>query len=290
MIARARTLAQIRLLTALGPLERPRRRRLPQQQHPDLIIGEYFRELMAVAVAPAIAAARDIRHELVHALREARRERGHHDADDEARARHALQLAAKRAVGALRPNELHAVAAKFGTAASAFQRQQLDRQVRAAMGVPFSAIERPIRDRIPDFARANVALIRTVPTRMFERLQNDVEAAFSTAEHPDTFAERLVEREGMAEGDAMRIARDQIGTLVGQVNQERQQAIGCESFTWRGMMDNRERDSHVDLEGETFPWDDPPTDSETGEVITPGSAIQCRCYAEPVFPVASDEG
>lgn len=291
MIARARTLAQIRYLTALGPLERPARppKRLPPATHPDQIIADYADALVRVAVAPAIAEAREIRGELVRALlQDHRRQIGKHDANEQARAERALAHAAARAVGKMRPTELHQVAAQFGRETTAWQKRQLDRQVRAAVGVPFSAIERPIRDLVPEFAKANVALIRTVPARMFARLRVDVAEAFASGEHPATFAERLVERDGMAEGDAMRIARDQIGTLNGQVNQARQQSIGVERFAWRGMLDNRERDSHRDLEGEVFAWDDPP-ENEDGQSITPGSEIQCRCFAEPIFEGLTDD-
>jgi SPP1 gp7 family putative phage head morphogenesis protein len=285
MIARARTLAQIRFLNALGPLERPRRqaKRLPIAQHPDGIIDAYADALIRAAVAPAIAEAREIRGELVRALGEHRRQLGRHDANDQAHAERAIAHAAARAAGAMRPTALQEAAAHFGRETEAWQRHQIDRQVRAAIGVSFAAIERPIRDLVPGFVKANVALIRTVPERLFARLRGDVADAFASGEHPSTFAARLEERDGMAEGDAYRIARDQIGTLNGQVNEARQRSIGVDSFTWRGMMDNRERDSHRDLEGETFPWDDPPVDEDTGEPITPGSPIQCRCFAEPVL-------
>lgn len=291
MIARARTLSQIRFLTALGPLE-PRRRpgkRLPPAAHPDQIIADYADAMIRAAVAPAIAEAREIRGELVRALVAHRRQLGKHDADDQARAERAIAHAAMRAAGKMRPTELHAIADSFGRETTAWQKRQIDRQVRAAVGVPFSAIERPIRDLVPDFAKANVALIRTVPERMFARLRGDVMDAFTSGEHPSTFAERLVERDGMAEGDAMRIARDQIGTLNGQVNEARQRSIGVDSFAWRGMLDNREREEHRVLEGQVFTWDDPP-ENEDGEPITPGSEIQCRCFAEPIFEGLTDDG
>jgi SPP1 gp7 family putative phage head morphogenesis protein len=91
------------------------------------------------------------------------------------------------------------------------------------------------------------------------------------------------ERDGMAERDALRIARDQIGKLNAQFNEERQTQLGVTQFVWRTANDSRVRDSHAHLEGEVFNWSDPPTDDETGETIIPGSAVQCRCYGEPVF-------
>ena len=87
----------------------------------------------------------------------------------------------------------------------------------------------------------------------------------------------------MSENDAMRIARDQIGKLNAQVNQDRQEAIGLTGYIWRTMNDDRVRDEHAMLEGEAFTWDDPPEDGP------PGDACLCRCFGEPDFsPIIAD--
>ena len=89
--------------------------------------------------------------------------------------------------------------------------------------------------------------------------------------------QQMEERYGMAEDDARRIARDQIGKLNAQVNQERQESMGVTRFVWRTMRDDRVRDEHQELEGEVFSWDDPPAEG------LPGEDVQCRCYSEPDF-------
>lgn len=80
-----------------------------------------------------------------------------------------------------------------------------------------------------------------------------------------------------AEKHAELIARDQLQKLHARINQARQTAAGVTKYRWRGEMDNRERESHVQLEGQIFSWDDPPDDGH------PGTPIACRCTAEAVI-------
>ena len=40
---------------------------------------------------------------------------------------------------------------------------------------------------------------------------------------------------------------------------------------------DRVRDEHQELEGETFSYDDPPSEG------LPGQPVLCRCFAEPVL-------
>lgn len=191
--------------------------------------------------------------------------------------------AAKRATDAFRPHDLHQVARQFGKRTTDYQRQQLDHQLRAAIGVGFGQIEKRTRDRLEEFAAGNVALVKTVPERYFDRLQVDVERAFTTGESTDTLSQSLAERYDMAMDDARRIARDQVGKLNAQVNQDRQEALGVEGYFWRTVRDQRVREEHAEREGQFFRWDDPPEDGH------PGEAVQCRCYAEPdVAPLLAE--
>lgn len=277
----SRTLSIIRFLRAAGQL--PRRRRIPRQQQPDLIRREYFKAILPF-LGSAHRAFAQVKDEIIRLLEEERRSHGKmDDGDRSVRARRLIDAAAERAANSFEPKELAAVARRFGKRTSDFQREQLDRQVRAAMSIPLSVLEKPIADKLADFAAVNVDLIKTVPDRYFDRIRRDVLEAFESGMHPDTLSEHFQEDYDMSENDAERIASDQIGKLNGELNQERQESLGVTKFIWHGTLDNRERDSHRELEGQEFPWEEPPTDEETGEEIIPGSAINCRCWAEPVF-------
>lgn len=290
----ARTLQIVRLLRAAGPL--PRRRRLPRQQHPDMIALEYWKAILR-HVGAAQQELDRVLPEILSALGDERRSRGVLDAEQPPspmgpawqRARDLVERAARRTADRMDPSAIIEDARRFGRRTDQFNKEQVDRQVRAALSVPLSAVERPITEQLEGFAALNVDLIKSVPDRYFDRIRQDVLEAFEAGTRPDTLADDLAERYGMAENDAMRIARDQIGKLNGQLNEARQEAMGVDSFIWRTANDSRVRDSHAELDGETFRWDDPPVDDDSGETITPGSAINCRCYAEPIFTQILDD-
>jgi SPP1 gp7 family putative phage head morphogenesis protein len=75
-------------------------------------------------------------------------------------------------------------------------------------------------------------------------------------------------------GRAGVIADDQVGKIAAEANRLAQVAAGVDSFVWSGVMDDREREEHVALEGEVFRWD---TDH-----YLPGDEVNCRCVALPV--------
>lgn len=81
------------------------------------------------------------------------------------------------------------------------------------------------------------------------------------------------------------IARDQVLTLNAKITEFRQVASGIEEYVWTTSNDERVRDEHEALEGETFSWDEG-GDPEEGH---PGEAINCRCTAFPILPELSGD-
>jgi SPP1 gp7 family putative phage head morphogenesis protein len=281
------TVQRIRFLRMVGAHSPPRRRgRIPPPLQPDMIRLAYYN-----ALVPFLRLAQHemehYRSEILRLLDEDRHERGitdHRDAGRRSeRAKELVDKAARDFASNLRPTALEDVVTKFGKQTSDFQRRQLDNQVQAALGVPLGAIERPVTEKIEGWAAINIDLIKTVPDRYFDRLRLDVLEAFEHGEHPDTLTEDFVDRYGMAENDARRIARDQIGKLSSQLNTERQQALGVTHFIWRTMRDPGVCDFCEPLEGAVFEYDDPPE-------CMPGECHpQDRCYAEAVFDTIEGE-
>lgn len=193
-----------------------------------------------------------------------------------ARAGRMIDLAARRFAEAFRPRELEAVVRQFGQRTSDFQRQQLDRQVRAAMGVSFAALERPIRTEVGAWAEKNVELVRSIGDRYFDRLRLDVEDAYSGGTHPETLAKDFVGRYEISLNDARRLARDQVGKLNADVNHERQRALGVERAIWRSVKDNRVCDECDGLDGEVFLLSD-----GIGGIMPGYCHPMDRCYSEP---------
>lgn len=200
-----------------------------------------------------------------------------YDAGEGERVRKIVDEIRRRVRSRMSTTELERVAGEMASQVSAFNREQLRRQVRAALGADVFASESRVRILAGEFVSENVALIRDIP----ERLATEVEAAVirglrggaSVAQLTDTIQERM----GVARRRAKTIARDQIGTLNGQLNAARQRAMGVRRFVWRTARDERVRREHASREGQVYDYERPPN----GEL--PGTPINCRCFAEPVI-------
>lgn len=129
------------------------------------------------------------------------------------------------------------------------------------------------------FAVQNASLIKGSAQDAIDKVSGTVFNAFRNGDRAEAITEDIQGIfEKMTVSKAEFIARDQISKLGGQFQRLRQTEIGVKSYTWRGMDDGRERDTHLENNDEIFDWDDPPV--ETGH---PGEDYNCRCWAEPVL-------
>lgn len=214
------------------------------------------------------------------------------------RAAKLIDKAAAKFAAAFRPRELHAVVKRFGTATDLHQKRELDKQCRAAIGIPLSALTKPYIDKLDEWAAFQVDRIaptrtspfadpimgsRTLCDRYFDRLRLDVLDAFSSATHPNTLEDQLRERYEMSERDARRLARDQIGHLQSDLNHARIKDLGVDFAIWRTARDNRVCDECFPREGVRFKL------SEGIDGAIPGDChVGDRCYSEPDFSALLD--
>lgn len=180
-------------------------------------------------------------------------------------------------------SSLERLARRQAFATTAFQKQQLARQTRAALGVDVVTLDKKVPAMIDHFVGENVTLIRSLGDRALADVAKLATRAVTSGLAADDVAEEIAARYGVHERHARLIARDQIGKLTGQVNAARQREIGIASFVWRTAGDERVRPEHEELEGQTFAYDDPPSEG------LPGEPILCRCSAEPVFDGVLDD-
>jgi SPP1 gp7 family putative phage head morphogenesis protein len=129
------------------------------------------------------------------------------------------------------------------------------------------------------FVERNVELIKSVPADYVERIGNRVSKALQEGQRVETLAKSLEETFNLPRWKTELIARDQTGKFYGELNREQQTAIGVKEYVWETMRDERVRDTHADLDGETFSWDEPPVTNEAGDENHPGEDYQCRCTA-----------
>jgi SPP1 gp7 family putative phage head morphogenesis protein len=198
-----------------------------------------------------------------------------------------VKQAAKKAEQAVQRWYVEALARKFAARTSTYQRLQLSRQVRAALGVDPVFKDKGLVARTDQFAHENVALITRIPQRLHGDLEAMVTRAAASARPSPKLADEIEARFGVAKRHAKLIARDQVSKYHGSLNHARQRELGVTKFVWRTVGDERVREEHADLDGETFDYDDPPV--VDGEEALPSEPVCCRCSAEPVLDDLLDD-
>lgn len=281
-------------------------RRLPKQIFPKGIEREYAKELLALmgrleevlkplreALPSILEAARIARSDEFQMRRDQRLVKNaartpeartavayaqaRLDAGGGKRARDLIELARKNLANSLTNDKLENLAEKFARRTSTYQRVQLGRQLRAAIGVDPLLYDQKLTTLVEGFVAENVALIKDLPEQSLKEIEGAVlRGVTSGAMHKD-IARDIELRLGVGRNRARRIARDQVGKFYGRVNATRQKSIGIRKFIWRDSGDERVRPLHEDRNGNVYSYDDPPS----GEL--PGEPINCRCYAEPVI-------
>jgi SPP1 gp7 family putative phage head morphogenesis protein len=244
---------------------------MPRAQQPTTIQLDYYRAIEPIVTRAYALVVRDV-YPLVQRTIAERTDSARHDATD---INAAIDKAAREFTDLLRPKQLEDVVKQFGTATSTFQKEQLNRQIRAAMGVDLSTMEPNVLRLIDDFTADNVSLIKSVPSRFFSDIEKQVTSGVRSGQRWEDLARDLEAKHGVAKDRAKVIARDQVGKFYGELNQRRQENLGITGYTWRTSNDNRVREDHELREGVRFEWSDPPPDGH------PGEPVLCRCYAEP---------
>lgn len=180
---------------------------------------------------------------------------------------------------------LSGMASRMGISVENIIQSNTDRQREAlkAFGINLGsgAITNEVREYLRVRVSENVQLIKTLSERHFGKLQTEIMSAVTQGKRVEDIESVIDDQFSSMNSNAELIARDQVGKISGQLTEITQVGLGVTRYRWRGVNDERERSSHRDLEGEIFSWDSPPI--VDGEAVHPGEAIQCRCYAEPVF-------
>jgi len=128
------------------------------------------------------------------------------------------------------------------------------------------------------FVKRNVSLIKTIPSKHFQRLEEEIGKAFDKGTSSRVLKKTIREIGGVSKRRAALIARDQVGSLNSRLTKEKQKANGVAHFIWRTVGDERVREEHEVLDGQRFPIDKGAPDEGF-----PGEPINCRCFSEPVF-------
>lgn len=270
--ARERTIAQIRARLAFV---KPRRRRLPRMVPPDGIIRDYGNFTGGI-VAKVEAELAPIIADLPRLVADLDAER-RHDEGTISKIQRALDAAKARIRARMTAERIEGVADEFAGKISSYQLGQFHRQIKAGLGIDILVTDPKLANLLKGFASQNVAIMDDLAESTRARISSALVAGVQGGLRHEQIAENIRKASGVSESRAQLVARDQVLTLYSQINESRQRAIGVTEFIWRTVGDERVRPTHVANDGWRFEFKDPPPEG------TPGTEINCRCYAEPVF-------
>lgn len=282
---RPRVIAEIRARRAMAP--KARRRRIPKQAPPRPIEREYAKAIQAIVREAAAAVTREITPQLARWSEEARAELDRLDAERSdgigQRIAAFIRRVGDQLLASIRPTALDELAERFARRTSTWNRAQIDRQVKAAVGVDVFVAEPNLAPLVDTFVAENVALIRNVPQQFMTNVEGIVLRGVTSGTLPRDIAEQLADEEGVALRRAKNIARDQVGKFYGRLNAVRQQRLGVKTYTWRDAGDNRVRPEHEERDGKVYAWN-PEDATEEIEYLPPenqpGQEPMCRCFGD----------
>jgi SPP1 gp7 family putative phage head morphogenesis protein len=171
-----------------------------------------------------------------------------------------------------------------------YNKDEWRRLIRSQYGVnPTAEDPEAYNDLMKHWASNNAKLIKDIPDKTMQQIRDMTVEALTSGKSQEDLSDDIMDvfdsRLDVTDSRCDLIARDQVAKLNGQLTQERQTDIGVESYVWRTVGDERVRDTHDAVDGQTFSWADPPAETDGNH---PGEDYQCRCWAEPVLPEAME--
>lgn len=142
------------------------------------------------------------------------------------------------------------------------------------------------KDQLETWANQNVDLIKTIPADTLDKMRNIVYDGFTDGKTTARITKDILAAYDIGKRHAEFIARDQTAKLNGQIQRAQQKDSGINQYIWSTVEDERVRQSHRELDGKKFSWDDAPVNSD-GRKCHPGEDYGCRCIGRPVFDLGT---
>ncbi len=136
-------------------------------------------------------------------------------------------------------------------------------------------------DLLKRIREKNIALVEDAARDYAEDVRDILGDEKNFGLRVEDLRQKLVDRGNVSESRAELIARDQTLKTNAALTRDRHEKAGVTHFEWSTSHDERVRESHAELDGQVFAWDELP--DVDGEEAYPGSPIQCRCVPVPVL-------
>lgn len=130
--------------------------------------------------------------------------------------------------------------------------------------------------------REQVELIKSLPLEAGLRAQKLAQEAMMGGKRAGEVAMELDRTTEVTESRATMIARTEIAKANSSLTQARAQYVGATHYIWRTAGDGDVRESHAEMDGKIFRFDQPPAVEGEGN-HGPGEIYNCRCFAEPII-------
>ena len=128
--------------------------------------------------------------------------------------------------------------------------------------------------------KRNIDLIRSIPVQYIEGVKESVYKGLEDGRSAKAIGKEITAIGGVAERRGQFIARDQLGSVYGDLTKKRQENLGLKRFKWIASNDERVRESHEKIDGMVFDWDKgaagPGVPLEV-QGLVPGEDYNCRC-------------
>jgi SPP1 gp7 family putative phage head morphogenesis protein len=156
-------------------------------------------------------------------------------------------------------------------------KKQLKKKKQPIPKIAFQADNQALKSGVKD----NVDLITAITDAQANELEKAVIKSVKGGSSPETIIKEVEKISDNGRNYAEFVARDQLGKIHGQMNEDMQTRAGFPGYIWRITNDTRVREDHRAQKGKFFLWGHPPL-LENGN-LNPGEDFQCRCLAEPAF-------
>ena len=127
-----------------------------------------------------------------------------------------------------------------------------------------------------------VELIKSIPIKAGLRAQELSQQAVADGKRAAEVAREIARTNEVTESRAMLIARTETAKASATFNETRALSVGSKGYIWRTAEDGDVRETHAQLDGQYFTWDNPPCIEDEG-CHHPGEIWNCRCWAEVVI-------
>ena len=165
---------------------------------------------------------------------------------------------------------------KYGGKGANLSTGAFEKQMRR-IGIDAITGNQALEQLMDQFVTESQTKFEEITAEFYADVREKTVVAFREGKTASTLAKEIAARHGVAKSRASFIARNELTTLYGNVTKARQVDAGVSKYIWRTSEDSRVRESHRELDGKVFSWDQPPL------VGHPGEDYMCRCVAIPVI-------